>query len=141
VGAGAAARRRVGVEWRLVRVCDGDVPSPQDLPVCRFERGGRILPKQSDFQGLEIQESKPVAIITRRANPPLVCTGVGGWTEEREGRNQVEHYHSLVRPSFSPSFHFIFSRVEMVNGVPRTASPVYSTKAYPRGLPRSGPDL
>ncbi len=38
----------MGVEGRLVRVRDGDVPPPEDLPVCRFQRDGRVLQKRED---------------------------------------------------------------------------------------------
>lgn len=39
---------RVGVRWRLVRVGDIDVTPSEDLPVCRFERDGRVLQKRED---------------------------------------------------------------------------------------------
>jgi hypothetical protein len=39
---------RVGVGWRLVRVRDVDVPPSKDLPVCRFQRDGRVLQKRED---------------------------------------------------------------------------------------------
>ena len=38
----------VGIEGRLVRVRDGDVPPTEDLPVCRFQRSGRVLQKRED---------------------------------------------------------------------------------------------
>ena len=57
LGAGAAARGGVGVEWRLVRVGDGDVSSPQHLPVPRFECSSSVLQKTTHFQTSTIQES------------------------------------------------------------------------------------
>lgn len=86
----------VRVEGRLVRVRDGDVPPAEGLPVCSFQRDGRVLQKA---RGPERQ-----------------------WAQSRH------HFTRTIGPEEGVSEH-------------RVLSPVYSTKAYPRGFPRSAPVL
>jgi hypothetical protein len=118
LGAGAAARGCVGVEWRLVRVGDGDVSSPQHLPVPRFECSSSVLQKTTHFQTSTIQES--IGYCGNHAHDKvLIGSGRKGGLEDGDGESPRYSTHSsiLTFPSFSLSpFFFPFrGMVEMMH--------------------------